>query len=208
VKLAALLAAAAIVVIIIIAVQELIFVAFVVLVAVVGVLLFASRLFSRNGRHASAVEQAAHPIFIFRTDRERGRPHAGGGLAQDGGSPRGQGLVVETQEHRRFHDGAAHVARPVADRARHGVRHAAVEEAAADVAEFLSVAAIRCLPIASEEADTALVAAARYGKGRGHPAQLNLGDCFAYALAFHEGTPVLTLDRDFRKTNVDIVYPR
>lgn len=83
------------------------------------------------------------------------------------------------------------------------IRHAAVEEAAADVAEFLSVAAIRCLPIASEEADTALVAAARYGKGRGHPAQLNLGDCFAYAMARVRRIPLLFKGDDFTKTDID-----
>lgn len=83
------------------------------------------------------------------------------------------------------------------------LRHAAVEEAAADVAEFLGVAAIRCLPIASEEADTALVAAARYGKGRGHPAQLNLGDCFAYAMARNRRIPLLFKGDDFTKTDID-----
>lgn len=55
-------------------------------------------------------------------------------------------------------------------------RHAAVEEAAADVEEFLGIAGIQCVPIASEEAHAALAAFARYGKGRGHLAQLNLGD--------------------------------
>jgi ribonuclease VapC len=83
------------------------------------------------------------------------------------------------------------------------LRHATVEEAAADVAEFLSVAAIQCLPIASEEADTALVAAARYGKGRGHPAQLNLGDCFAYAMARNRRIPLLFKGDDFTKTDID-----
>ena len=83
------------------------------------------------------------------------------------------------------------------------IRHAAVEEAAADVAEFLSVAAIRCLPIASEEADTALVAAARYGKGRGHPAQLNLGDCFAYAMARNRRIALLFKGNDFTKTDIE-----
>lgn len=83
------------------------------------------------------------------------------------------------------------------------LRHASVEEAAADVAEFLSVAAIQCLPIAAEEADTALVAAARYGKGRGHPAQLNLGDCFAYAMARNRRIPLLFKGNDFTKTDID-----
>src|SRR5713226_7195813 len=59
-------------------------------------------------------------------------------------------------------------------------RHASVEEAEDDVREFLELARIQLIPITAKEADTALAAFSRYGKGRGHPAQLNLGDCFAY----------------------------
>src|SRR5580704_9998818 len=62
-------------------------------------------------------------------------------------------------------------------------RHASVEEAEQDVGEFLGLAGIRTVSIADTEAHTALAAFSRYGKGRGHPAQLNLGDCFAYAVA-------------------------
>jgi ribonuclease VapC len=36
---------------------------------------------------------------------------------------------------------------------------------------------------------------------------LNLGDCFAYALASVENLPVLTLDADFRKTDVEVRSP-
>lgn len=36
---------------------------------------------------------------------------------------------------------------------------------------------------------------------------LNLGDCFAYALASAEGTPVLTLDRDFAHSDIPVVLP-
>ena len=67
----------------------------------------------------------------------------------------------------------------------------------------MSVAAIRCLPIDAEEATTALVAAARYGKGRGHPAQLNLGDCFAYAMARNRRIALLFKGNDFTKTDID-----
>lgn len=41
-----------------------------------------------------------------------------------------------------------------------------------------------------------------YGKGRQHPAQLNLGDCFAYALAKQLGEPLLFKGGDFSKTDV------
>lgn len=36
---------------------------------------------------------------------------------------------------------------------------------------------------------------------------LNLGDCFAYALARTEGCPILTLDADFRSLDIDVVMP-
>ena len=58
-------------------------------------------------------------------------------------------------------------------------RHASVEEFEHDVGEFLEAAGVRTAPITDKEAHTALAAFSRYGKGRGHPAQLNLGDCFA-----------------------------
>lgn len=36
---------------------------------------------------------------------------------------------------------------------------------------------------------------------------INLGDCFAYALAISEGCPILTLDKDFRKTDAQVLLP-
>src|SRR5271165_1457727 len=41
-----------------------------------------------------------------------------------------------------------------------------------------------------------------YGKGSKHPAQLNLGDCFAYALAKSTGEPILFKGRDFGYTDL------
>jgi len=49
--------------------------------------------------------------------------------------------------------------------------------------DLLQAAKVRPVPITAEDAQTALVAFGRYGKGGGHPAQLNLGDCFACAVA-------------------------
>ena len=82
-------------------------------------------------------------------------------------------------------------------------RHASVEEAEADVCEFLAAAGVRSVAITSKEGETALAAFARYGKGRGHPAQLNLGDCFAYAVARNYRTPLLFKGDDFSKTDID-----
>ena len=62
-------------------------------------------------------------------------------------------------------------------------RRRSVEEAEVDVMEFLRLARIAIQPIQPETAHVALEAFARYGKGRGHPARLNLGDCFIYAQA-------------------------
>lgn len=55
--------------------------------------------------------------------------------------------------------------------------------------------------------DEAQVAVARtayrdFGKRSGHPAQLNFGDCFAYALAITTGDPLLFKGGDFGHTDV------
>ena len=81
-------------------------------------------------------------------------------------------------------------------------RHASVEEAEQDVGEFLELAGVRIEPITDKEARTALAAFSRYGKGRGHPAQLNLGDCFAYAMAKNARTGLLFKGEDLDKTDV------
>jgi len=83
-------------------------------------------------------------------------------------------------------------------------RHASVGEAEADVREFLELAGIRAVPITEREAATALAAFSRYGKGRGHPAQLNLGDCFAYAIAKNHRTALLFEGEDFDKTDIAV----
>jgi ribonuclease VapC len=83
-------------------------------------------------------------------------------------------------------------------------RHASVEEAEEDVREFLGVAGVRTVSITEREAETALAAFSRYGKGRGHPAQLNLGDCFAYAMAKNHGTALLFKGEDFDKTDIPV----
>ena len=83
-------------------------------------------------------------------------------------------------------------------------RHASVEEAEEDVRQFLDMAGVRAVPITAREAETALAAFSRYGKGRGHPAQLNLGDCFAYAVAKSHRTALLFKGEDFDKTDIEV----
>jgi ribonuclease VapC len=87
-------------------------------------------------------------------------------------------------------------------------RHASVEEAEEDVREFLNLTRVQLLPITANEADTALAAFSRYGKGRGHPAQLNLGDCFAYAMAKNYRTSLLFKGEDFSKTDIQSAAAR
>jgi ribonuclease VapC len=53
----------------------------------------------------------------------------------------------------------------------------------------------------AEHAEIARAAWRRFGKGR-HPAKLNLGDCFAYALAEARGEPLLFKGEDFARTDV------
>lgn len=47
----------------------------------------------------------------------------------------------------------------------------------------------------------------RYGKGQGHPAQLNFGDCLSYAVAQVCGVPLLFKGNDFRRTDVIPALP-
>ncbi len=81
-------------------------------------------------------------------------------------------------------------------------RRATVEAAQQQVHKFLESAGIRLMPIARDEADRALDAFARYGKGRGHPAQLNMGDCFAYAVTKAHRTSLLFTGNDFSMTDI------
>ena len=81
-------------------------------------------------------------------------------------------------------------------------RHATIAEALADVQTFLAIAGVRSVSITGKEAETALDAFARYGKGSAHPAQLTPGACFAYAVARNYRTPLLATGDGFDKTDV------
>ena len=54
----------------------------------------------------------------------------------------------------------------------------------------------------STTGDLALEAHLRFGKGSGHPARLNMGDCFAYAMAKQHGVPLLYKGDGFAQTDV------
>lgn len=74
-------------------------------------------------------------------------------------------------------------------------------EATEATSEFLRVAEISLVPIGHREMLMALEAFARYGKGR-HPAKLNMGDCFSYAVAKLRGMPLLYKGDDFAHTDL------
>jgi ribonuclease VapC len=57
-------------------------------------------------------------------------------------------------------------------------------------------------PVTESQARIAREAYRDFGKGSGHPAGLNFGDCFAYALAKARGEPILFKGDDFRRTDL------
>lgn len=57
----------------------------------------------------------------------------------------------------------------------------------------------------ARQAAIARLAYQRFGKGSGHPARLNMGDCFSYALARDLGEPLLFKGDDFRHTDIELV---
>ncbi len=57
-------------------------------------------------------------------------------------------------------------------------------------------------PVTHEHVRIARGAFRRYGKGSGHPARLNYGDCFAYALARYLDEPLLFIGNDFAQTDI------
>ena len=62
-------------------------------------------------------------------------------------------------------------------------------------------ATIEVAPVDQDQAEIARLAWRRYGKGR-HPARLNYGDCFAYALARQRRLPLLFQGDDFAHTDI------
>lgn len=72
----------------------------------------------------------------------------------------------------------------------------------ADFDAVLFEAGIGMMPITDEIGRAAVVAFQLYGKGRQHPAQLNLADCLSYACAKIGRMPILFKGRDFARTDI------
>ncbi len=75
------------------------------------------------------------------------------------------------------------------------------ERAELNVVRFLAAAGVEVVPILTIDTATALSAFRRYGKGSGHPAGLNLADCFAYAVAKNHGRVLLYTGEVFSQTD-------
>ena len=71
-----------------------------------------------------------------------------------------------------------------------------------DLDAFLEEAGVELTPVTPEHAQGARRAWRRFGKGN-HPAGLNFGDCFSYALAAATGEPLLFKGRDFSLTDIE-----
>lgn len=76
------------------------------------------------------------------------------------------------------------------------------DEAEAWLDAFVAAANIRTAPVDEQQVRLARQAHRTYGKGMGHPAQLNFGDCFAYALAKSLDAPLLFKGADFAHTDI------
>ncbi|GGP14854.1 type II toxin-antitoxin system VapC family toxin [Nonomuraea glycinis] len=68
--------------------------------------------------------------------------------------------------------------------------------------ELISTAEIAVVPVTEVQARMARAAYRDFGKGSGHPAGLNFGDCFAYALAQESQESLLFKGKDFIHTDV------
>jgi ribonuclease VapC len=73
--------------------------------------------------------------------------------------------------------------------------------------ELLKEGPIHIEPVSENQARIAREAYRDFGKGSGHPARLNFGDCFAYALAKDKGEPLLFKGNDFGHTDVECWVP-
>ncbi len=65
---------------------------------------------------------------------------------------------------------------------------------------------IEVVPFGDDLGERALLGWRRFGKGR-HPAALNFGDCFTYALADETGYPILCTGADFSRTDLPVLTP-
>ena len=75
-------------------------------------------------------------------------------------------------------------------------------EARAELEGFLLLLRVEIVAVAPDTTGIAIDAFDRFGKGR-HPAALNFGDCFAYAMARRHSVPLLYKGGDFPLTDIE-----
>ena len=75
-------------------------------------------------------------------------------------------------------------------------------EAGHAVDDMFAVREVRHVALTEEIGRLSVGASATYGKAVGHPADLNLGDCFSYACAKSLGVPLLYKGNDFAQTDL------
>ena len=98
--------------------------------------------------------------------------------------------------------------RPCRTRNKRNVETAAVVDRVGDpvlsrrLDELLGLASIETVASDAHHAALARAAYADFGHGSGHPARLNLGDCFSYALAKANDEPLLFVGQDFIHTDL------
>lgn len=73
---------------------------------------------------------------------------------------------------------------------------------------FLAPAEVEPVAFSLEMYRLAVDAFERFGRGRGHPARLNFGDCMSYAVAKHYDAPLLYKGDDFSHTDIRPAAPR
>jgi ribonuclease VapC len=83
-----------------------------------------------------------------------------------------------------------------------GLKTIAPDKAERWLDDFIETAGIRIEPVTQDQARTARSAHLRFGKGTGHGAALNYGDCFAYGLAKAVEAPLLSKGNDFKLTDI------
>jgi ribonuclease VapC len=120
----------------------------------------------------------------------------------------------EAFKSRLFHgDGPLHVSAIVRFEAVQAIAHNAsaplkptaeqLTKAGKTVDRLLAALDARHVDLTEEIGRLAVTASATYGKAVGHPADLNLGDCFAYACAKALNVPLLYKGNDFAQTDLD-----
>ncbi|MGO9423656.1 PIN domain-containing protein [Roseiarcus sp.] len=77
-----------------------------------------------------------------------------------------------------------------------------IETALAAVEKLIEALQAEEVPVSADLARAAIAAAARFGRAVGHPADLNFGDCFSYALATAREDALLFIGDDFAQTDV------